>query len=64
MWQSGEGKADSRSAQPGAPAPTRADEVFGRGNAEFSITMEIYTKVSDKATRDALKKLGESLDGS
>lgn len=33
-------------------------------HAEFSITMEIYTKVSDKATRDAFKKLGESLDGS
>jgi len=33
-------------------------------HAEFSITMEIYTKVSDKGTRDALKKLGDSLDGS
>jgi hypothetical protein len=33
-------------------------------HAEFSVTMEIYAKVSDKATRDALKKLGESLSGS
>ncbi len=31
-------------------------------HAQFSITMEIYTQVSDKATRDALKRLGESLD--
>ncbi len=31
-------------------------------HAQFSITMEIYTEVSDKATRDALKRLGESLD--
>jgi integrase len=33
-------------------------------HAQFSITMEIYAKVSSKATRDALKRLGESLDGS
>ena len=32
-------------------------------HAQFSITMEIYTVVSAQATRDALKKLGESLDG-
>jgi hypothetical protein len=31
---------------------------------QFSITMEIYTQVSSKATRDALKRLGESLDSS
>jgi integrase len=31
-------------------------------HAQFSITMEIYTQVSSKATRDALKRLGESLD--
>jgi integrase len=31
-------------------------------HADFAITMEIYTKVSSKATREALKKLGESLD--
>jgi integrase len=31
-------------------------------HADFSVTMEIYTKVSSKATRDALKRLGESLD--
>lgn len=30
-------------------------------HAQFSITMEIYTQVSSKATRDALKRLGESL---
>jgi integrase len=32
-------------------------------HARFSITMEIYTQVSTKATREALKRLGESLDG-
>jgi hypothetical protein len=32
-------------------------------HAQFSITMEIYTLVSSKATRQALKRLGESLDG-
>ena len=32
-------------------------------HARFSITMEIYTRVSSKSTREALKRLGESLDG-
>jgi hypothetical protein len=32
-------------------------------HARFSITMEIYTKVSSEATREALKRLGDSLDG-
>lgn len=32
-------------------------------HADFAATMEIHTKVSSKSTRDALKKLGESLDG-
>jgi integrase len=32
-------------------------------HAQFSITMEIYTQISGKATRDALKRLGDSLDG-
>jgi integrase len=32
-------------------------------HAQFSITMEVYTQVSSKATREALKRLGESLDG-
>jgi integrase len=32
-------------------------------HAQFAITMEIYTQVSSKATRAALKRLGESLDG-
>jgi integrase len=31
-------------------------------HAQFSITMEIYTVVSSATTREALKKLGESLD--
>jgi integrase len=31
-------------------------------HARFSITMEIYTQVSPKSTREALKRLGESLD--
>lgn len=30
-------------------------------HARFSVTMEIYTQVSSKATRDALKRLGDSL---
>jgi integrase len=33
-------------------------------HAQFAITMEIYTEVSTQATRDALKRLGDSLDGS
>jgi integrase len=32
-------------------------------HAQFSITMEIYTQVSSKSTRDALKRLGDSLGG-
>jgi integrase len=31
-------------------------------HAQFAVTMEIYTKVSSKQTREALKRLGESLD--
>jgi hypothetical protein len=31
-------------------------------HARFSITMEIYTRVSSDRTRDALKQLGDSLD--
>nr|WP_174242799.1 tyrosine-type recombinase/integrase [Micromonospora costi] len=31
-------------------------------HADFSITVEIYSQVSSKATREALRKLGESLD--
>jgi len=33
-------------------------------HADFSITMEVYSQVTSQATRDALKRLGESLDGS
>jgi hypothetical protein len=33
-------------------------------HAQFSITMEVYTKVSSAATRAALKRLGDTLDGS
>ena len=32
-------------------------------HARFSITMEIYTQVSSTAIREALKRLGERLDG-
>jgi integrase len=32
-------------------------------HAQIAITMEVYTEVSDDLTRDALKKLGDSLDG-
>ena len=31
-------------------------------HADFSITMEVYAQVSSQATRDALRRLGESLD--
>jgi hypothetical protein len=31
-------------------------------DAQFAVTMEIYTRASSKATTDALKRLGESLD--
>jgi hypothetical protein len=31
-------------------------------HAKFSITMEIYSKVTSTQTRDALKRLGDSLD--
>jgi integrase len=31
-------------------------------HAEFSVTMEIYAQASSQKTRDALKRLGESLD--
>ncbi|MEV5720280.1 tyrosine-type recombinase/integrase [Amycolatopsis mediterranei] len=31
-------------------------------HAQFSLTMEIYSQASSKTTRDALKRLGESLD--
>ena len=31
-------------------------------HADVAVTMEIYTKVSSKQTRDALKRLGESLE--
>lgn len=30
-------------------------------HAQFAITMEIYTEVSDEATREGLEKLGDSL---
>jgi integrase len=33
-------------------------------HADFKVTMEIYTQVSSKQTREALKRLGESLDRS
>jgi integrase len=31
-------------------------------HAQISITMEVYAKASSKATREALRRLGESLD--
>jgi hypothetical protein len=37
--------------------------MLGHLNADFKVTMEIYTQVSSKQTLDALKRLGESLDG-
>jgi integrase len=32
-------------------------------HARFGLTMEIYTLASSKQTREALKRLGESLNG-
>jgi integrase len=32
-------------------------------HAQFSLTMEIYTMASSKQTQEALKRLGESLEG-
>ena len=43
------------------PEPRIAIQILRQ--AQFAITMEIYTQVSSQATRDALKRLGESLDG-
>ena len=31
-------------------------------HAQISVTMDIYAKASSKATREALKRLGQSLD--
>jgi hypothetical protein len=33
------------------------------GHTDFDLTMEIYAQVSSQATCDALKRMGESLDG-
>jgi len=33
-----------------------------RRHADFKVTMEIYTQVSSKQTRKALKRLGKSLE--
>ncbi len=69
--QIGQGRRAARSpcTTPGGPAATLlADlDVHPRvamqilRHADFSVTMEIYTQVSSKQTREALKKLGESL---
>lgn len=34
-----------------------------RRHAQFDVTMEVYASVSSEATREALKRLGASLDG-
>jgi hypothetical protein len=31
-------------------------------HADFKVTMEIYTRVSSEQTREALRRLGDSLD--
>jgi hypothetical protein len=33
------------------------------GHARFTLTVEIYTLASSEQTREALKRLGDSLDG-
>jgi hypothetical protein len=40
--------------------PDRVTQILR--HAEFSITTEIYAQSSGKATREALKRLGESLE--
>ena len=32
-------------------------------HSDFKITMEVYTKVSSKQTRDALRRLGDRMGG-
>ncbi len=32
-------------------------------HAQISVTMEVYAQASSRATRAALKRLGDSLDG-
>jgi hypothetical protein len=32
-------------------------------HAQFAVTMEIYSQASSRATREALKRLSDSLDG-
>jgi len=32
-------------------------------HAQFAVTMEVYARVSSASTREALRRLGESLDG-
>lgn len=62
LWQ----PSDLVFATPGGPARpcwwiltyTRALSCRSSGHAQFAVTMEIYTKVSSKQTRDALKRLG------
>jgi hypothetical protein len=65
----------SRQACPGSPCTTadaRVDHCWPIStcirvamvilrHAQFAITMEIYTEVSNEATRAGLKKLGDSL---
>ncbi|SCE71969.1 hypothetical protein GA0074695_0568 [Micromonospora viridifaciens] len=41
--------------------PRVAMQILRHG--DFKITMEIYTKVSSKQTREALKRLGERMSG-
>jgi hypothetical protein len=53
-------------AAPFAADPPIGERVVTRAaaaarHASFKITTEIYTQVTDQQTRDALKRLGESL---
>jgi hypothetical protein len=47
----------------GGPRRTSRVAMAILRHARFSITMEIYTQVSSTVTRQALKRLGDSLDG-
>jgi hypothetical protein len=54
------GRAQRGLVDPGRPSPRR--HASAAPHAKSSITLEIYSKVTSAQTRDALKRLGDSLD--
>ncbi|TYC19786.1 hypothetical protein FXF52_34840 [Micromonospora sp. MP36] len=55
--------ADRRGPHPAGRRPRCSDHPRTAWRRRFAVTMEIYTQVSSKATREALKCLGDVLDG-